>query len=349
MNLNMRFYVIFFMFCMVGCGGCEDEKPLQQLEIKPEAKQLEVTFQRFDDDLFTADYTHSDSVTQFLYHKYGPFYCEFIEADLRLAPCKDPKVGEMLVPFVTNKDILETRKEVQTIFPEEKIKAFNSELTDALRRYKHFFPDSLVPKVIYYQSAWNNNISTTDSTLGIALDCYLGKKNRITTQLSPEVFPNYKKANMEERYIVPDAVKGWVAYKSRHYYKPKDLLSELVFYGKLMYIAEALAPQIQDSLLMSWNTKQIGWAESNEWNVWKTLANEKVMFDTKAFEVNKWFLDGPFTGANGVPQESPPQLGVWFGWKIVRQYMAANPTLTPQQLLLESDHQKILSAYKPKR
>lgn len=337
------------MFCMVGCGGCEQEKPLQQVEIAPEAQKIEISFSRFDDDLFGSNFSNPDSVTQFLYHKYGSFYCNFIEQDLRLAPCKEPKVGQMLIPFVENRDILETRSEIQRIFTPQKVSDYSQQLTDALRRWNHFFPDSLVPKVIYYQSAWNNNIATSDSAIGISLDCYLGKKNRITEQLSPEVFPNYKKSNMDEKYLVADAVKGWVAFKSRHLYKPKDMLSELVFYGKLMYISEALAPDVEDSLLLSWSTRQMKWAEDNEWNVWKNLANEKVMFQSKSFEINKWFNDGPFTGANGVPQDSPPQLGAWFGWKIIRQYMQSNPNLTPQQLLLETDNQKILSAYKPKR
>lgn len=337
------------MFCIVGCGGCEDKKPLQNVEIKPETQQLAITFLHFDNDLFGSNFSKPDSAAQFLYHKYGSFYCNFIENDLRLAPCLDSNVGKMLLPFVSNKDILETRAEIQKNFPEQKMASIDSELSDALRRWHHFFPDSLVPKVIYYQSAWNNNISTSDSAIGISLDCYLGKKNKITQQLSPEVFPNYKKSNMQEHLLTADAIKGWVAFKSRHYYKPKDMLSELVFYGKLMYVSEALIPEIPDSTLMSWSTKQINWATANEWNVWKTLANEKVMFQTKSFEINKWFNDGPFTGANGVPQESPPQLGVWFGWKIVRQFMEANPALTPQQLLLETDNQKILSAYKPKR
>ncbi len=337
------------MFCIIGCGGCEEDKPLQKVEIKPEAQQLNVVFERFDNDLFGTDLSQPDSATQFLYHKYGSFYCDFIEADLRLAPCQSPKVGKLLVPFVQNKEILETRTEVQKIFDDKKIESITSEMTDAMRKWHHYFPDSLVPKIIYYQSAWNSNIAATDSVIGISLDSYLGKKHKITQQLSPEIFPAYKKSNMDERFITADAVKGWIAFKSRHYYKTKDLLSELIFYGKLMYISEALAPNIADSTMMSWSARQMKWAEENEWNVWKTLANEKVMFQNKSVEINKWFNDGPFTGANGVPQDSPPQLGVWFGWKIVRQYMQANPTITPQQLLLETDSQKILSAYKPKR
>lgn len=336
-------------FILTGCTENEDRKNSNKTESSPKGPQIKIDFQRFDHDLFGADFSDPDSAVQVLYQKYGSFYCGFIEDDLRLAPCQDPNVGKMLVPFINNQDIIETREEIEKIFPREKIEELNNELSGAFQRWHRSFPDSLTPKVVYYQSAWNSNISVTDSAIGISLDCYLGQHNKITQQLPHEIFSAYQKANMEERYIVSDAVKGWVSYKNKQYYKTGNLLNELVFYGKMMYITEALLPYSPDSLLMSWSVKQQKWAEENEWNVWKTLANEKVMFNTKPFEINKWFVDGPFTGATGVPQNSSPQLGVWFGWQMVRQYMKANPAKSLQELLQETDNNNILRAYKPKR
>jgi hypothetical protein len=98
---------------------------------------------------------------------------------------------------------------------------------------------------------------------------------------------------------------------------------------------------------MSWSSEQCAWAEAGEENVWKTLANEKTMYQSKPFEINKWFADGPFTTATGIPQESPPQLGVWIGWNIVRQYMSKHPETKLPALLAEKDMQKLLSAYAP--
>ncbi len=345
----MKYTVIIFMLFMVGCEGCEEKKPLQNVEISPESAGINVSFSRLDNDLFTADFSQPEIASQQLYRKYGGFYCNFIENDLRLAACTSDSVGKMLLPFISNKDIIETRDEINKLYTDEKLEKFNQELTDALRKWKHYFPDSLVPGIIYYQSAWNSNIHATDSVIGISLDTYLGSNNKITRQLSPEYFPNYMKENMDEKYLVTDAVKGWVAWKSRNHYNRKDLLSEMIFYGKLMYISEALIPDTPDSLLMSWSSEQLLWAESHERTVWKTVANEKVMFQSKGFEINKWFADGPFTGAEGVPQESPPQLGVWLGWNIVRQYMEKNPATPLSALLADNDYQKILSAYSPRR
>lgn len=345
----MRYTVILLMLFMVGCEGCEKKKPLQNIDISPVAEQITIQFNRLDDDLFNSDFSEPQRASQQLYHKYGGFYCEFVENDLRLAPCTSDSLGMLLIPFIENADIAATRKEIQKVFTPEKISDFNAQLEEALRRWQHFFPDSTVPGIVYYQSAWNSNIHATDSLIGISLDTYLGTDNKITAQLSPEFFPRYSKENMDEKYLVADAVKGWVAWKSRGHYEKKDLLSEMIFYGKLMYISEALIPDTPDSLMMSWSPKQMRWAQEHEWDIWKTMANEKVMYQSKGFEINKWFADGPFTGAQGVPQDSPPQLGVWIGWNIVRQYMEKNPSLTLPMLLAEKDRQKILAAYSPSR
>jgi hypothetical protein len=114
-----------------------------------------------------------------------------------------------------------------------------------------------------------------------------------------------------------------------------------------MYIAEALAPSIPDSIMMGWTTQQWNWARAGEGDIWKTLAVEKTMFHSKPFEINKWFNDGPFTSAAGIPQESAPQLGVWMGWNVIRSYMKKYPETTLDQLMAESDNQRLLSAYVP--
>jgi hypothetical protein len=155
------------------------------------------------------------------------------------------------------------------------------------------------------------------------------------------------KENMDERFIIADAVKGFSAWQARNVYQQKDLLSELLFYGKIMYVAEALAPDLPDSTLMNWDTQQWQWAVANEEQVWKALANEKTMFHSKPFEINKWFADGPFTSAAGIPQESAPQLGVWMGWNIIRSHMKRFPDMTLESLLNETDNQRLLSGYVP--
>ncbi|MFM9006180.1 MAG: hypothetical protein ACKOSR_11875, partial [Flavobacteriales bacterium] len=278
---------------------------------------------------------------------YGTFFCSFVEDDLHLAACYSDSVGRLLAQFTRDPQIAATHKAVMDVFPPEKRQDLGESFTDVVQRWNHYFPSRPVPEIIFYCSAWNRTIATSDSVIGIALDCYLGPQHEITRRLTPDIFPDYAKENMDERYIVADAVKGFSAWNARNLYQQKDLLTELVFFGKVMYVAEALAPSIPDSTMMSWTTQQWEWARAGEAEIWKTLAIEKTMYHSKPFEINKWFNDGPFTAAAGIPQESAPQLGVWMGWNIIRSFMKKYPETTLDQLLAESDNQRFLSAYVP--
>lgn len=337
---------IFAMLFILACG-CNDDKPLQKIEIAPEAAQLTARARSFDMDLFACDFHEPMHCADSLKANYGSFFCGFVEDDLRLAECSSDSVGMLLGMFTADQQIATTHRAVMEVFSPEKRQEFTNELTGVIQRWHHFFPAKPVPEIIYYCSAWNRSIATTDSCIGIALDCYLGPNHEITKKLSPDIFPGYVKENMDEQYIISDAVKGFAAWQARNVYQPKDLLSELIFYGKIMYIAEALAPDLADSTLMSWTSKQWEWAQGGEEEVWKTLANEKTMYHSKPFEINKWFADGPFTSATGIPQQSAPQIGVWMGWNIIRSYMKKYPEVTLEALLSETDHQRLLSAYIP--
>ena len=342
---NLRSFIFAMLFIMA-CG-CNDEKPLQGIEIAPQAAELKAKARSFDVDLFACDFNQPESCADSLYSNYGTFFCGFVEEDLRLAACGSDSVGMLLGQFTSDPQIAATHRAVMEIFSLQKRQLITISFTDVIQRWHHFFPARPIPEIIYYCSAWNRSIATTDSIIGVALDCYLGPEHDITRKLSPDIFPLYVKENMDERFILADAVKGFSAWQARNAYRQKDLLSELLFYGKIMYIAEALAPSLADSTLMNWNTRQWEWAVANEEQVWKALANEKTMFQSKPFEINKWFADGPFTSADGVPQQSAPQLGVWMGWNIIRSYMKKFPDMTLEALLLETDNQRLLSGYVP--
>jgi uncharacterized protein YjaZ len=63
--------------------------------------------------------------------------------------------------------------------------------------------------------------------------------------------------------------------------------------------------------------------------------------------LTSYLNDGPFTAE--ISQEAPGRIGIWVGWRIVDSYMRHHPEVSIQQLMAESDAQKILeySYYKP--
>jgi len=81
--------------------------------------------------------------------------------------------------------------------------------------------------------------------------------------------------------------------------------------------------------------------------MWATLIENKFLFSTDRFTIDKFILEGPFTKDFG--RESPGRAAVWIGFRIVGAYMANNADVTLQQLMDDTDYMKILnqSTYNP--
>ena len=124
-----------------------------------------------------------------------------------------------------------------------------------------------------------------------------------------------------------------------------NLLSVMIFYGKIQYLTDAMLHQKSDALKMNYSEEEWEWMENNEKQVWTYLAENNLLFENNLRMITQWVNDGPFT--TGLPQESPSRAGIFMGWKLVKQYMSKHPETSLDELLELKDYNRILSAYKP--
>lgn len=328
--------------------ACNND-PLKDLDVS--GTNINYSSGRLDKEILHADFSNPGATSQTLYHKYGSFYCAYLEDILRIGPCRLDSSFMIMFDFVNNEFVSAEFKAIEAVHdqPENNnISKYDQELEEALKRWHHYFPDSLVPRVVYFNSAYNASIYSTDSIIGIALDFYLGKDHEIVQQLEPELFPNYVKENMQPDFLVPDAIKDW-SFRKTNRYAPVagegTLLDQLIYIGKVMYLLDAMLPNTPEHLKMNWTEEELAWALANEGNTWKELARQEVFFNKSAPDNQKWIVNGPFTNAGAIPQESPPQLGVWMGLQFVRAYMKEHPDITLTQLLEEKNNNLILQPY----
>jgi hypothetical protein len=190
-------------------------------------------------------------------------------------------------------------------------------------------------------SGFNYAIET--SSFSIGLEMYLGNKSPFYEMLQ---FPAYKRVNMRKEYIVSDLVHAWMEKTFPNTNKSGTLLNQMMYQGKLLYMVDALMPEEQDTIKIGYSKKQLDWCIENE-NMWGYLIKNKFLYSNEITTVTKFTGEAPFT--TGFVKDSPGRTGVWIGWRIVRKYMENNPKVTLQQLMAETDAQKILanSKYKP--
>lgn len=329
--------------------SCEDN-PVKKVDVS--GREINFRSHRFDHDLFGADFSQPLAARQLLYQKYGSFLCDYMEVILQVAPCMPDSNFVALESFVRYPDMVQLQREIDLRYNENSIAETNAAFKQAFTYWNHYFPDSIVPQVVYMNSGFNFSAFSTDSIVAVGLDFFLGASDSITQLLSPEMFPRYFKEDMEPKYLVANVVKDFCWHQvnkipARN--KEAELIELLVHQGKVMYLCDAMLPFAEDSIKMNWSTAQTEWALEHTYDVWKVLATDKVMFQRNFNENKKWIDFGPFTNVHNIPNSSPPQLGIWIGWNMVRQYMKEHPEVTLQQLLADQEYSKIVKAYKPER
>jgi len=334
-----------FSLLLIGVLGCSDSpRPKNVLEVSEPKEELRLKFHRLDKDLFSqnkdiaglqawhANMLGSDTL----------FYRLYLQNILQILP--DSQVVFSLYRFVGDRLWKELQAEVEKAYPNTH--AQDSALNQAFGKIVGWFPGKRVPEVYYFNSGFNVGIWPDSNLVGIGLEWYLGKENKMVKSLPPD-FPQYQRDNMDRKYLPGDAVKGWLLVNC---YQPKvagNLLEYMVYYGKVYYLTEAALAPIADSVLFSYSAKQMDWCYKQEEHIWKELVKNDLVYSTADKELRRFTTDGPFTP--GLPQDGAPMAGIYLGWKMVAGYMAKNPDTKPADLMNKVSATEILKAYKPRK
>ena len=278
---------------------------------------------------------------------WGTFAPVYLEDILALGRVDSAGTYNEILRFVNFPDIAETTAAIDTT-SRLAIPAAQALLDGGLRRLAHHFPSRPVPDVVWMNSAFNYAVFPTPDHLAVGLDWFLGPQHEIVGQLASEIFPGYMRERMHPRYLGSDALRGHVLVGfSKDYYRTDRCVDEMLYWGKCLYLLTAIAPEVADRDWLNWTEAQWDWAQTHEREVWLELSPQEVLFDTQRSEFGRWFVEGPFTRAGNIPQESPDRLGCWVGWQIVSDYMARNPEVTLAELMDMTASDPFLKAYKP--
>jgi gliding motility-associated lipoprotein GldB len=298
-----------------------------------------ISVRRFDQEFFSVK---SQQDLNKLKSNYGTFYEIYTNRIIQPSIRPDSSELSSVQAFRNDKDIKKIYQETQTQWNDFSV--YQSSIKKALQYYRYYFPNKIIPEVIPYFFGFNYAVIATDSAVCIALDQYLGKDYMYYNHL-----PDYIRYRKEKQFMIPDLLRGWAMTEFEGPQPRKDLLDELIFQGKTMYLLSHLLPQTQDSVLMGYTSKQMKFCEDSEWNIWTFFVEKKLLYSTNPKDISNYTGEAPFSA--GMPDDSPGRTGVWLGWKIVEAYMKNNKNMTLEKLMDEHDYRKILnkSNYKPKK
>ena len=130
----------------------------------------------------------------------------------------------------------------------------------------------------------------------------------------------------------------------------KDLLSQMVYNGKQLYLKDLFLPNYSDAEKIGYTPDQIKWCEENESYMWRYFIEEEMLYSADQKLITRFINPAPFSKFYlEIDNESPGQVGAWIGWQMVRSYMENNKVSVED--LLKTDAKEIFSKskYKPKK
>lgn len=338
MKIRIRTIMLASITAALLMSSCGEDNPL---DVDISGIEVDLQVQRFEQDLFALPMDNAGPHIAMMQEKYGNFFRVFAEKILRIGPPEDPGFEDYLKAFVTDYTMSEVYDEVQKQYSD--IGWLIDELELAFRHYKYYYPDSTVPIITTYMSGFNYSNVVTDKRLVINLERYLGADCPFYSSLQ---LPVYMRERMRKDMITPDCIYALGATLYPFAGEKDDLISQMLYTGKVMYFVDAMLPGMDGHRKMGYTEEQLEWCRASEEDMWRFLVDQKLLFSTDHMVKRNFTGQAGFTKA--FSKESPPQTGIWLGLQVIRSYMENNQLSLPELMQNNNYHQILnLSQYKP--
>lgn len=216
------------------------------------------------------------------------------------------------------------------------VNPYETELEQANKLiYKEFNGRSL-PKIAMHVSGFKANTLVTQNEISISIDKYLGSNYSIYHNF----FENYQRYQMQPKFVTRDILKAWIIDEIPVVASPaKTLLEEIIYEGKILYALSILLPEWRKEDLIGYDSEQYKWCVDNETTVWKSIIEQKHLYNNEYFLNQKYISEAPYTAP--ISSKSPGRVGCWIGWQIVSSF-AINSGKNINEILNTNDAQLIL-------
>jgi hypothetical protein len=311
--------------------------------VLPESAKMEVEIRRFDQELYGLKGQLTDSSLASLKQAYGDFFKLYVEQLVAVAGERDPELHLELSNFLNDPYIDTVYRETLTAYAQ--INDVEKELSDAFSYFYYFFPKAQPYEVVAFVSGFQFKNALSDSALLLGLDLHLGSDYKYYPEVS--YLTQYLLPRLSRPYLVPDAMKLMVEDLLPPAQASTNVLSGLITAGKVQYALKSILPSCPDSVLFGYSDAQWRWAEQNESDIWSYLLADNMLFSTDVNTISRLMNDGPFT--SGLPQESPPRIAAFAGYKLINKFMDRNPFVSLEELFAMDPNELLKKAkYKGK-
>ena len=331
LKYNSTIVLAVVCVCAIFSTGCSDAD--SDCKAAPEYPTVsEMQLQRLDDQIFAVE---SKEDVQQLLRENPAFTKYFLESDQY--PSTDI-IAANLYGLSRNASIDTLRSEMKEVFGD--FGALSIELANAYSWLKEFDPDAGIPEVKVVLTGLANDLFVSDSVLIIGADYFIGS----TATFRPLNTPHYILKRYEKESILPLIF----SFVSNEYLeidkKDNTLLADMINYGRSYYFTKQMMPCKPDKWIVGYDAEEMRLINANQEQIWAHFVDRELFYETNHFVKNKYTGERPNVFEIG--DQCPGRIARWLGWEIVKAYMERNPTVTLEQLMQETDVQKILTGSK---
>lgn len=318
-------------------ASCQKNEPAYKakLDINPEPYDLE--FDRYEELLFNLDTNDFQAELMNVQDRYRVF----LGGDL-----SNPDAVQYLKDFATDPFSITLYEKVKAVFSD--LKQIEPVVEDVFAHFHYYYPEIELPQKAFTCITGVHPdeppVQIIDDQLVISLDWYLNDEE-LYDQIG---MPRYMSLRRNVSTLAKEAAEQLYMHYLYEWRKQGQIVGEMVFYGRRDFFVEAMCPELPDSVLLGYSSKQWQWAVENEGQVWADIVGNRRLYDASLDAYMMFFGDGPFTQAYS--NDAPSRLGEFFGLNISRSYFSNNE-VSLQDLMQRKDLQNVFqdSGYKPKK
>ena len=302
---------------------------------------VELKFNRFEKALFSVTPENIEIQLKILENDFGTFNEVFETQIMKKGEMTKGEYSKELLTFVNHPEMREAYDSLMLLFSD--ISEIEKELNTAFTFFHNEFPSYPTPEVTTFFGGFNYGVVTYDNNIAIGLEHFLGQNSKFYKLLSN---PQYLRFQQQEKFITANVIEVWLNEYFQQYMTSRDLLSQIIYKGKVMYCIDKMLPKISFTDKFRFTQEQMDWVIDNEANIWSYFIENELLYSSHEQEFRTFLQYAPF--AKGMPDDAPARVAYFIGYKMVNEFMDNNKMDIEQLMYLTNSRQFLKrSKYKP--
>ena len=309
--------------------------------LSSDAEKLDLKVNRFEQSLFEITPDNVTELSAKWVDDFGAFDEVFASQIMQKGNLTDEQYNQELVVFTQHKDMREAYDSVAVMFTD--FSNIEQELESAFWQFHDDFPSYPIPEITTFFGGFNYGVVTYDDNIAIGLENFLGQNSKYYSLLGD---PSYLRFQKQKKFIASNVMEVWINEYFQEYLGGRDLLSQLIYKGKVMYCIDKMLPNLSMEDKFRFTIEQMDWVVENEASVWQYIVHEDLLFSKDEQQFRTFINYSLF--AKGMPPQAPGRVAYYIGYKMVNEYMGNNE-IDVEELMYLTDSRKFLqqSKYKP--